>query len=144
MKKDEVPQDEGTLGHLKEINYAVDEHGRYVKVATTGWAPKIEANRTAWEHIQKKRRQVWDQVRSGRLSPLAWHMTYHHLEPGVLAAYVGLAGWRVKRHLKPKVFRRLGDEVLAKYARFFCISIDQLKTIPDGPGDGDEATDGDH
>lgn len=51
---------------------------------------------------------------------------------GILASYVGMWAWRVKRHFKPKVFKRLSDKILNKYANVFEISIEQLKNIEDG------------
>ena len=47
----------------------------------------------------------------------------------VLAAYVGMWQWRVKRHGKPKIFKTLSDSVLKKYADAFGISVDELKNF---------------
>jgi hypothetical protein len=37
--------------------------------------------------------------------------------------------WRVKRHLKPTVFKSLSDSILKKYADAFNISIEELKNV---------------
>jgi hypothetical protein len=37
--------------------------------------------------------------------------------------------WRVKRHRKPSVFKRLSNKVLSKYAEAFEISIEELKNF---------------
>ena len=128
MKKDEVPQDPGGLGSYREIAYARDENGKYVLVASAGWDAKKVANELAWDHIRQKADDVLEQVRAGRLSPLAYHMALQHLEPGVLAKYVGLAKWRVKRHMKAEVFNRLKPSVLEKYADFFNVSLEEFQS----------------
>jgi hypothetical protein len=35
--------------------------------------------------------------------------------------------WRVKRHGKPSVFKKLNDKILSKYAEAFEITIEELK-----------------
>jgi hypothetical protein len=37
--------------------------------------------------------------------------------------------WRVKRHLKPKVFKRLNEKTLKKYAEVFNVPLDQLSNV---------------
>jgi hypothetical protein len=37
--------------------------------------------------------------------------------------------WRVKRHFKPKVFAKLNDKILQKYAETFEISVDELRNF---------------
>lgn len=42
MEKDKVPQDEGITGGVtREVQYAVDKDGKYVKTFSKGWEPKI-------------------------------------------------------------------------------------------------------
>jgi hypothetical protein len=53
------------------------------------------------------------------------------MDIGLLARYVGMAGWRVKRHRRPVVFRRLPERILQKYATVFGLSIAELKTVPE-------------
>jgi hypothetical protein len=43
--------------------------------------------------------------------------------------HTGISFWRVKRHLKPKVFNRLNEKDLAKYAEVFKITTEQLKHV---------------
>ena len=38
-------------------------------------------------------------------------------------------GWRVKRHFKPRVFKKLSAKVLQKYADAFEISVAELKAF---------------
>ena len=53
----------------------------------------------------------------------------HKMDVGILASYVGFWQWKVKRHFKPSVFKKLSDKTLNKYADAFDISIDELKSM---------------
>jgi hypothetical protein len=50
---------------------------------------------------------------------------------GLAADYVGIARWRVKRHLKPKVFAKLKPDMLKRYADLFGLGIAELREVPD-------------
>ena len=130
MKKGDVPQDQGILGAYKEIAYAQDEDGRYVLVPSAGWEAKTVANQRARDMLNRITEDMLGQVRAGKVSPIGYHMVRLHLDEGLLAKYVGLAKWRVKRHLRPDVFQRLKPSIVQKYADFFGVSPDELKKVP--------------
>jgi hypothetical protein len=131
MQKKDVPQDVGLNQGLSEITYAVDDDGRYVQVPSLGWEPKNIANQQAWGVIRKEIASVIEQIRSGKRSPLAYHMTRNLMNVGLLASYMGLSRWRVRRHLKPAGFNRLDQALLKRYADVFGISPGALTNIPD-------------
>jgi hypothetical protein len=135
MLKKEVPQDIGIAEGMKEIVYAIDENGNYALVPSAGWGPKNIANDQAWGLISEQIEKVKTQIRAGILSPLAYHMVKNQMDEGLLAQYVGLFRWRVKRHLKPRVFAKLRKPVLAKYAALFGVTVEQftdLATLDEG------------
>lgn len=131
MRRKDVPQDRGILGEWKEIHYAVDDDGRYVLVPTAGWEPKNDANRMAWESIDEEVRSVLAKVRSGELSPLAYHMARHQMDPGMLAGYVGCFRWQVRRHMQPEAFRRIPRTLAMRYASVFRLSPEELARVPE-------------
>ncbi len=131
MKVDEVPQDPGIIKDGRcEICYAVDRDGSYVLYGSKGWTPKNIANSQAWDVINNRIRAVAEQVRKGKESPLAFYMVQHQMDVRLLAKYAGISRWRVRRHLKPAVFEKLGARILSRYADLFEISVDQIKRIP--------------
>jgi len=71
------------------------------------------------------------EIKAGKLSPLAFQMTKNQMSPGLLSQYVAFSRWRVKRHLKPKPFKRLKPAILKQYADVFEITVEQLLTVPD-------------
>ena len=131
MRKDEVPQDGCLLQGQREICYALDESGHYVLEPTAGWEPKNVANIQAWEVIRDQVLEAIEGIRAGQLSPLAFHMARNQMDVGLLAAYVELPRWRVRRHLKPAVFARLKPEVLARYAAVLELGVDELVAVPE-------------
>ena len=131
MKKSEVPQDKSNLesANLRELCYAVDENGEYTTAHTTGWNPKTIALNNAIEEINQRVEEAKNRVLNNQTSPIEYYMELHKMDLPILASYVGLWKWRVKRHFKPKVFNKLSNKLLQKYADVFEISIDQLKNI---------------
>ena len=133
MQKDNVPQDIGLAGPLREVVYAVGADGRYEAVPSYGWDPKTVALRQAWELILKELETIAARVTAGELSPLAWHMTRHQMQPPLLAKYVRINRWRIRRHMKANPFRRLKPELLARYAEALGIRVEDLRRIPATP-----------
>lgn len=131
MKKDEVPQDKSNLESIKfrELCYAVDENGQYTTEKSTGWTPKTIALDNAIEIINERTENAKQRVLNNTTSPIEYYMELHKMDLPILASYVGLWKWRVKRHFKPKVFNKLSQKMLQRYADVFDISIDQLKNI---------------
>jgi hypothetical protein len=133
MKTSEVPQDRGIIPEdLHEICYAVDEGGNYVRVNSAGWAPKNIANDQAWEIIKTQTADALERIHAGQLSPLAFHMAINQMNVSLLSKYACLNRWRVKRHLKPDVFKRLKSDILKRYADVFGITLEQLLKVPSG------------
>jgi Ni,Fe-hydrogenase maturation factor len=134
MKKDEVPQDKSNLesANFKELCYAVDENGEYTTVNSSGWDPKKIALDNAIEEINQRVEDAKIRVLNNQTSPIEYYMELHKMDITILASYVGIWKWRVKRHFKPTVFKKLSQKVLQKYADVFEISIEQLKNINHG------------
>jgi hypothetical protein len=131
MKKKDVPQDQGINGPWHPICYAVDdESGEYAAAQSSGWEPANIANSVAWEFIQEDLNDTIKKIREGELSPLAYHMAKNLMDVSTLAKYADLSSWKVKRHLKPRVFKGLDNAVLERYASVFRITVEEVKTLP--------------
>lgn len=131
MLKKNVPQDGGILDRWHEIKYAIDDDGRYVLAPSVGWKPANIANKQAWELISKQVADVIKRIQAQELSPLAYYMVKNQMDTDLLAKYVRLSRWRVRRHLKPAVFRRLKVSILERYAKIFNVSAEQLFDVPE-------------
>lgn len=128
MKVEEIENEVGLAKGLRIISYAVDDRGKYIGASNAGSEPVNVANGLAWKEVRRNIQEVGDKVRSGRLSPLAYYMAIHLMDPGLLAGYVDMAKWRVRLHLTPFFFKRLGDGVMEKYAALFRVSIHELRS----------------
>lgn len=133
MRKENVPQDIGLAGPMREVVYAVDRHGRYETVASFGWTPKTVALSQAWDLILRELAAIATRVAAGELSPLAWHMARHQMSPALLAKYVRINRWRIRRHMKAGPFRQLKPDLRARYAEALGIGLAELAEIPDTP-----------
>jgi hypothetical protein len=135
MKKEEVPQDDGKLleGKFKVVKYAVDEEGRYDKVASVGWEPENVVMEQAWDAINQNVEYARQQFLKGEWSPLRYHMEKNLMELGMLADHMGMFRWRVWWHFRPSAFNKLSPSVLQRYADVFQITVDELKTVDKAP-----------
>ena len=131
MKKSDVPQDKSNLesANFRELCYAVDENGEYTTAHTTGWDPKTIALDNAIDEINQRVEDAKNRVQNNLTSPIEYYMEFHKMDLPILASYVGIWQWRVKRHFKPNVFNKLSNKMLQKYADVFEITIDQLKNL---------------
>ncbi|CAN5367274.1 hypothetical protein BH11BAC1_BH11BAC1_10710 [soil metagenome] len=128
MKKSEIPQDKSLLvGFTREVDYAVDESGKYTAGLSTGWEIKTSALDLAWDDIKLRVKDAEEKVKNGEASPVLFFMELKLMDPGILAAYPGLWQWQVKRHMKSTVFSTLSDKKLQKYAELFEVTLEELK-----------------
>ncbi|MCO6460610.1 MAG: hypothetical protein J5I59_04345 [Saprospiraceae bacterium] len=130
MKKNEVPQDREDIYEDKFgeglLKYAVEESGDYTTVQSVGWEPEATALKQALEEVDYKVAKAAEEVRNGTRSPVFYFMEKKLMDPGILAGYMGLWKWQVKRHFRPDVFKKLREKTLKKYAQVFCIDMKEL------------------
>jgi hypothetical protein len=131
MKIDQVPQDYGMAGGLKEVCYAVNEKGRYEMVPSLGWEPKNIANSQALHQIIAQVRETVQRIQNGQMSPLAYHMVRNQMTVGLLAKYVKQFRWKVRRHLTPRGYAAMKPKHKQRYADLFDLSIEALDHVPD-------------
>jgi hypothetical protein len=131
MKFDEVPQDEAFLqeGRIRDLCYVVDKDGHYTSVLSKGWTPKNDALKLAWNQIYNHAEETRLMVLDGKLSPIALYMELNIMDLTILANYMELPKWKVRRHLKMKGFKKLNTEMLSKYAEALNITATDLVDI---------------
>lgn len=130
MKKEDVPQDKGSLGKItREICYATDASGKYTTALSEGWSVKNKALDSAWEDIQLRIATARKKVETKAASPLLFFMEKNLMDIKILSSYTGFYTWQIKRHLKPFVFQKLNEKKLARYATVFNVHVDDLKNM---------------
>ncbi|MBV8325821.1 hypothetical protein [Chryseobacterium sp.] len=131
MKKQDLPQDESNLksANMTEVLYVTDENDNYTTANSTGWDAKKAALDESMELIHERIQDAKQNVANNIASPIVYFMELNKMDLPVLASYVGMWQWRVKRHFKPGKFKTLSETTLKKYADAFGISVDELKNF---------------
>ena len=131
MKKQDVPQDKSQLEtvNMTEVLYVTDENGNYTTAKSRGWDAKALALDESMTLINERAEQAKKDVAAGKASPIIYFMEINKMDWQILASYVGYWQWRVKKHAKPDVFRKLDQNKLEKYAQAFEIGVEELKNF---------------
>jgi hypothetical protein len=133
MKVKDVPQDLKYMGGtvIRDLDYAVDEDGKYQAVRSDGWSPQNDALEVTMDGIDEECQEILQRVRAGETSPLEYHAARNVMPLELLARYTGFSKRKLRKHLDPKNFNKLDDETLAAYADALRITVDELKSIPE-------------
>lgn len=129
MKTDDVPQDanETFRGYGTKAVYAVDKNGRYTKIATSGWEVEEIVLRDVLADFEQLAADAKKRTVAGKCSPIEYFMYKRFMDIPALASAMGIAKWRVKRHMKPAVFQKLDASMRKRYADLFRIDISALQ-----------------
>ncbi len=111
------------------IHYSVDENNIYHSDLKSNWGAKEIINKQSWDRVNERIENAKQKVIEGKLSPLAYQMEKHIMDIALLAKFAGIGKWRVKRHLKPSVYKKLKKETLQKYADAFEIALEELDKL---------------
>ncbi len=133
MKVKDVPQDLKYMGGtvIRDLDYAVDEDGKYQAVRSDGWSPQNDALEVTMDGIDEECQEILERVRRGETSPLEYHAARNVMPLELLARYTGFSKRKVRKHLVPENFNKLDDETLATYADALRITVDELRSIPE-------------
>jgi hypothetical protein len=123
MKTNEVPQDDANMfeGKMRELQYAVDENGKYTTVKSVGWEIKNLVMEQAWDVEKEKIQNALNLVENGEKSPIYYYLYKCLMDVKILSMYTGFSRFKVKRHFKPKYFSKLTNEQLDKYVYAFAL-----------------------
>jgi len=110
-------------------HYKMEENGQFTHDLQSDWGGRDPVVDQSLEIVKEKISIAKEKVLKGEISPIAYYMEKCITDVGTLAKYTGIAKWRVKRHMKIKVFRGLKNETLKRYSDFFEITVEELKDI---------------
>ena len=127
MKIEEITRQEGGLGNLDVICYALDDEGRYTTAISSGWEPKTIAMEASLRMVDEQTEEARRQVLAGTRSPIVYHMARCRMDRGVLAGYMKTLPFIVRLHSYPSIFNKLSEKNLQRYADIFMITMDELK-----------------
>jgi hypothetical protein len=82
-----------------------------------------------WDAYQERLEDAKNKVLSGEASVLLYHKERMKLELPDLSKMVGISKWRVKRHFKPHIYKKLNLSVRERYAKVFNLTVENLDKI---------------
>lgn len=129
MEPDEIFFSVAEKDQQKKVYYKPSDRGNYMLETSPGLPEAVVSGLFMHEEavcIEKARKTVL----AGMKSPLLYHMERRQMKPEMLAKAVGIAVFRVKRHLRPEIFSKLKPSVLDRYAEALDVTREELKTVP--------------
>ncbi|WP_428026882.1 hypothetical protein [Arcobacter sp.] len=127
MQKIEIPQENNsTLNGQKKVMYGTNDNGEFQRI---NYASSIEefATITAVEEYKILEKECLKDIQNDIASPIKYYMYKNRMDLPTLSSAVGMFSFRVKRHLKMDIFKKLKDKTIQKYANVFDIKIEELK-----------------
>ena len=114
------------------VIYTVDEQGEYTTTLEKGDVREFIVSCHFSDSSQEMAAEAKKRVISGQTSAIEYFMYKRLLDPPALAQAMGIAAWRVKRHFKPAVFKKLSEKMLQEYAKIFNVTVDELIHFEEG------------
>lgn len=130
MKIEDVPQDQDPAfeGGTK-ICYAVNPLGQIVPVRSSGWQTEAVVKDIAWQVIERELATCRARVLSGQASALEYFMKARQMDVALLAQNMGYITWRVRWHLRPKVWAKINARILQRYATCLEVPAHRLQDV---------------
>jgi hypothetical protein len=113
--------------NTRRVRYTVDDRGNVVEEyeEMTEYGAIVAEN--LFDLYRDRAEEAKERIRRKKASPLEYFMHQAQIEIELVIALTGYSRRQVKKHMKPDVFKTLGDEVLQRYAQAFLIDIDTIK-----------------
>jgi hypothetical protein len=127
MKVKEVPQDGKKMLNTTSVHYAENDEGKFEKILSTGWDPAYYAGINLQEEFRERSEQAKERLRNNQSSPLEYFMYNAAMDLDGLAQFTEIPKRKVKKHLTPQGFEKLGDDVLARYAHVMHTDVETIK-----------------
>jgi len=122
----QIPEKGSTL----EVLYKYDEKSGEVVRITDSHDDDIRAvTQQSWEFYGERTENARKLVLEGKKSPIYYYMEKIGMEINVLAPSVSLPKWKVKRHFKPKIYKKLKRPILEKYATALDVKFEDLDKL---------------
>lgn len=113
----------------REVFYFYDQDKGYIqKVAPHNNIVQVLIKH-GWDVSEDKIEGIRKKAEAGLVSPIAFHMARCLMDTVTLAGYSGFPKWRVRRHLKPSVYKKLDEKTKKRYAEVFGTSVREMEQL---------------
>lgn len=131
MQIEDIPQDNSKTYHgHRKIIYGI-QNGSYQAATSSGWNTEAYATEQAVDELAQRTLSAREAVVSGQYSPLYYYMYAYRYDEISLSQTTGFWRWQIRRHFRPKVFFRLPEKILKRYAEAFGLPSESLLTLPE-------------
>lgn len=128
MEKEE--KEELIYTYNRELHYSFEPGKGYTRKVDYHYPGNQVIIKQSWDEAESRLKDISAKIKEGQLSPIAFYMEKNLMELPMLSDYTGFMRWRIKRHLKPKVFSKLKPGTLSNYASVFNIGVNELMNPP--------------
>jgi CRISPR/Cas system-associated protein Cas10 (large subunit of type III CRISPR-Cas system) len=131
MKIENVPQDHSsTYGDMKKAIYAKSGDGKIKSVGSSGWDAEEVVTKQAIDELDENAKEAYEEVKSGKKSPLYYHMYEARMDLAVLSQSTGFFKWTIKRDFRPEVFKKMSEKRLSVYCEALGKNKQEIKELP--------------
>ncbi len=127
MKVNEVPQEGKRMLKTTLVHYAVNDKGDFEKVQSTGWDAGYYSLVNIHDEFKELAEQSKVRIKNNQASPLEYFMYHAIQDVDGLAQFMRISKRKVKKHLTPKGFEKLSDEMLQRYALVLITDVETIK-----------------
>ena len=122
------PEEKPLYGYRnREVFYFYDQGKGYIqKVGPHNNTVQVLIKQ-GWDIIGDKIEETRKKAEAGLVSPIGFHMERCLMDLVTLAGYSGIPKWRIRRHLKPSVYKKLDEKTKTRYAEVFGITVGELE-----------------
>lgn len=125
------PDPDGKLreANSKRVRYTSDDRGTVVEEYEefTDYGVVVAGN--VFDRYREREEKARELVRKKKSSPIEYFMYRTRIELELLVVLTGFTRREVKKHMKPRIFEKLNDAVLLRYAEVFETDIDTIKSF---------------
>ena len=129
MKTKDVPQDGQTILGTKLVHYALTEKGEFEQVTSSGWETGYSASTNLWEEFKELAEKAKERVKNNEASPLEYFMYKACLDLDGLATFGAIPKRKVKKHLTPRGYEKIKDDMLEWYAHVLHTDVETIKNF---------------
>lgn len=125
-----MPQ-EGNSTHagLRRAVYARGADGKLALTPSRGWEVEEIVTLQAVKACDELAETARQRAKAGQASTLEYHMHRARMDVALLSQASGIWRWRVRWHLRPRVFARLSPALRQRYAAALGIDVARLDAL---------------
>ena len=108
------------------FHYSIDKEGHWNRQMIANWGAKDIVNTQIWIIVQERINDAISKILNGTMSPIGYYMVKCIMDVKLCSEFTGISTFKIKKHLKPKHFKKLSQETLALYAKAFEVTVEEL------------------